>query len=309
MKTTTIGIAYAAGAYAIWGILPAYWKLVAQVPAYEILAHRIFWSFIFMILVVVLAKHKKQFYTEVCGLVSERKKLLAIIMGSILISINWLIYIWAVNNNQIIETSLGYYINPLFSIFLGILILKERLSFGQILSVVLAAMGVLNMTLQVGKFPWVALSLAVSFGLYGLCKKITDVSAITSITLETCIVTPLALLYLVYLEGQGGGMFSAFTPTAALLAGTGVVTAIPLLLFAGGAKKLTLTILGFIQYLSPTIALLLGIFLYHETFTAAHLVSFAFIWSAIVLFSLSQGRWFVQKKALLKNIAVTKERN
>lgn len=195
-------------------------------------------------------------------------------MGSIFISINWFIYIWAVNNNRVIETSLGYYINPLFSVLLGIIILKKKLSFWQAISVALAMIGVLYMTMNFGSVPWVALLLAVSFGFYGLCKKVADISPITSITIETFLMTPIALLYILYLDFHSTGSFNGISTTSGFLLGSGMITAIPLLLFAYSANKLSLITLGFVQYLSPTIALLLGVFLYHESFTGVHVISF-----------------------------------
>ncbi|WP_425061319.1 EamA family transporter RarD [Sporomusa carbonis] len=299
MKKIPYGIVSAAGAYMLWGILPIYWKLVSEVPAHEILAHRIFWSFIFMLCVVIFVNRKKPILTEMRQVIAEPKKLLAVTMGSMLISLNWFLYIWAVNSDRVIETSLGYYINPLFSVLLAVIVLKERLSYWQIIAVFLAMIGVLNMTVHFGAIPWVALLLAVTFGLYGLCKKMANITAITSITLETLVMTPFAFLYLVYVNVQGAGYLLDFSGTSGFLIGTGIVTAVPLLLFAHGANKLSLTVLGFIQYLSPTIALMLGIFLYHEPFTKIHLVSFGFIWVALGLFSLSKTELFMQIESLV----------
>jgi len=296
------GFASAIGAYFLWGILPIYWKLVSQVPAQEILAHRIFWSLLFMLVVVLVMNRKKQLYEEINQLIYAPTKLLALVMGAIFITLNWFIYIWAVNDNRVIETSLGYYINPLFSVFLGILFLKERLSFWQIISVTLAASGVLYMTMNFGSVPWVAIILAVSFGLYGLCKKMAALSPITSITLETLIIAPFAFSYLLYLDYYGIGNFGSSSLTSVFLVGSGIVTAVPLLLFASGANQLSLTLLGFIQYLSPTIALLLGIFLYHEPFTEVHYVSFAFIWISLVVFSLSRTELFQKSEMLLREL-------
>jgi chloramphenicol-sensitive protein RarD len=298
------GLASAIGAYSLWGILPIYWKLVFKVPAQEILAHRIFWSLLFMLAVVFVMNRKKQLYEEISQLICAPTKLLALLMGAIFITLNWFIYIWAVNDNRVIETSLGYYINPLFNVLLGILFLKERLPFWQIISVILAASGVFYMTMHFGSVPWVAISLAVSFGLYGLCKKVAALSPITSITLETLIIAPFAFLYLLYLDYHNIGSFVSLSPTSVFLAGSGIVTAIPLLLFANGANQLSLTMLGFIQYLSPTIALLLGIFLYHEPFTEVHYISFGFIWAALLVFSLSRTELFLKSEMLLREFVM-----
>lgn len=307
IKNMQAGILSAIGAYFLWGILPLYWKLVSQVPAHEILAHRIFWSFLFMAGIVMLVKGKTQFYEEMHQLLRKPRKIAALTIGSVFISVNWFIYIWAVNHNRVIETSLGYYINPLFSVLLGILILKERLSFWQAVSVLLAAGGVLYMTLHFGSVPWVALLLAVTFGFYGLCKKIAGISPITSIALETFIIMPVAVIYILYVGFQGTGSFD-WSVTSCFLIGTGIVTAVPLMLFTKGANQLPLITLGFIQYLSPTIALMLGVFLYQESFTEVHLLSFCFIWAALLIFSLSRTEAFIQWERAIKIFFIWKNR-
>ncbi len=301
-KNRQTGILSAIGAYILWGILPVYWKLVSNVPAHEILAHRIVWSFLFMVGIVIIIKGKTKFYQEILHLVRVPKKIVSLVLGSVFISINWFIYIWAVNSNRVIETSLGYYINPLFSVLLGIFILKERLSLGQMVAVLLAMGGVLYMTMGFGSVPWVALLLAITFGLYGLCKKIADITPTTSITLETLIMMPLAIVYILYLNFQGTGSFDGATTTSMFLMGSGIITAIPLLLFAYGANRLSLISLGFIQYLSPTIALLLGVFLYHEPFTQVHFISFVLIWMALVVFSLSRTELFMKVELSLREV-------
>jgi chloramphenicol-sensitive protein RarD len=284
--------------YILWGILPVYWKLISVVPAHEILAHRIFWSFVFMALLVCLTKKTAAIVSECRQIINSPKQRLSVVSGALLICINWFIYIWAVNDNRIIETSLGYYINPLVSVLIGIMILQEKLSFWQSVSVLLAAAGVMNMTLQFGSIPWVALLLALTSGFYGLCKKVSALPPITSMTLETLLTAPFALIYLLYL--QAAGLNSAFTPqTVGLLAATGIVTVIPLLLFAYSANKLPLSVLGLFQYLMPTIGLLIGVFLYQESFTRVHLVSFSFIWLGLLVFSLAKTAWFTQLETLI----------
>lgn len=301
------GLASAIGAYILWGILPIYWKLVSNVPSQEVIAHRIFWSLLFMLAVVMLMNRKKQLYEELTQLFASPTKLLALVMGTILITLNWFIFVWAVKNNRVIETSLGYYISPLVSILLGILFFRERLSLGQIIAVILAASGVFYLTMQFGSVPWVAIGLALSFGLYGLCKKRAVLSPITSITLETLIVAPFALLYLLYLSYHGIGSFGGIgnlSLTSLFLVGSGIVTPIPLLLFANSANRLSLTMLGFVQYLAPTISLLLGIFLYHESFTATHVVSFGLIWTALLVFSLANTKLFLRSEILLQKFSM-----
>lgn len=293
-----VGVLSAAGAYLLWGVLPIYWKQLSQVPAYEILAHRVIWSCVFMVVILLVTRGIRQFCNETADISHQPKKLLGLVVASLLISANWLIYIWAVNANRVVETSLGYYINPLVNVFLGVAVLKEKLSLWQSVSFVLAGIGVTNMAISFGAIPWVSLSLAISFAFYGMCKKMLKIAAITATTLETLIVTPAALLYLFYLEGQGSGYFSLSSLlTAGFLMGAGAVTATPLILFASGANRLPLSLLGFIQYLSPTITLAIGVILYHEPFTIAHLVSFSLIWLALTVFSLAGTQPFMRAEA------------
>lgn len=290
-----IGILSAAGAYLLWGVLPVYWKQLTNVPAYEILAHRVIWSFFFMFAIILATRSLRQFINETMQIWHDRKKLMVLFIASLLISANWLIYIWAVNESRIVETSLGYYINPLVSVLLGIIVLKEKLSLWQSVSCMLAAIGVLTMTVNFGAVPWISLLLAITFAFYGMCKKILNMGALTTTTLETLIVSPLAVLYLVSLQSQGTAAFSFAAPvTAAFLLGAGAVTATPLLLFAGGANRLPLSLLGFTQYLSPTLSLALGILLYHEPFTSMHLVAFSLIWLSLAIFSLARTKLFIK---------------
>lgn len=285
----TAGLVASMAAYLLWGTLPIYWKLINHVPATEILAHRIVWCFLFMVLFIVATRRTSYFITEVRHLLADKKRIFNLFICAFLISVNWLTYIWAVNDNRIIETSFGYYINPLVSVLLGIIVLHERLAFWPAVSFVCATIGVAATILHAGTVPWVSLVLAVSFGLYGLYKKIVKLSAVTSITLETIIVLPVAMGYLLHLASLGENSLNFDTLlVSGLLIGAGAVTAIPLVLFSYGASKLPLTIVGLTQYFSPTMSLLIGIFLYHETFTAIHMVSFSFIWLALIIFSLAQ---------------------
>ncbi|WP_106495939.1 EamA family transporter RarD [Lentibacillus sp. Marseille-P4043] len=290
-----MGIIYTAFAYLLWGFLPIYWKLVNNVPAGEILAHRIVWSFLFMVVVILLLRKSSGFFAECKVILKDKKKLIGITFASIVISINWLTYIWAVNNDHVIQASLGYYINPLVSILLGIIVLKERLTRKQLLSFVIAGIGVINLTVSYGVFPWVSLLLAVSFGLYGLLKKTVDISAMFGLAIETLIVTPIALIYLLAIPNGAFAFNNIFTSTSLLLIGAGVATAVPLLLFASGAKQIPLSMVGFLQYIAPTIMLILGVFLYHEKFSMAHLLSFSLIWVALIIYMGSAQRRPVKK--------------
>lgn len=273
-------------AYILWGFLPIYWKLLNQVSAPEILAHRIIWSLFFLLVFLLATRRLSIFRSEMHSIFRQPRSILGILGSTFLISTGWLLYIWAVNDNRILETSLGYYINPLANVLFGVVLLKEKLSKRQYLAVGLATFGVLNLALQFGAVPWVALALAFSFALYGLCKKLMGLSATTGITLETLLVSPLALAYLLHLHSQGtGALASGNLLLVALLMGSGIVTALPLVLFANAANHLPLTTIGFIQYLSPTLALLTGVFLYQEPFTLTHGISFGFIWLALAVFS------------------------
>ncbi|WP_210364913.1 EamA family transporter RarD [Bacillus sp. REN3] len=285
------GVLYAAFSYILWGILPIYWKLLDDVSADEILANRVFWSFFFIAAVLFFNGKSKMFTTTLRGYAKNKKQIAALAAASMLISMNWFIYIWAVNSNQMVEASLGYYINPLVSVLLGMVFLKERLSAIQYVSFLLAGIGVLIMTVTYGQFPWIAVSLAVSFGLYGLAKKLIKVDSTVGLALETLVVMPIAGIYIAYLFLDGtNSLFSGSWLTSALLAGAGAATAVPLLYFAKGAQRIPLSTLGILQYIAPTLTLLLGIFIYDETFSAVHLLAFTFIWSALILYSFSRTK-------------------
>lgn len=293
-QSSSKGIVYAAGAYIMWGVLPLYWKLIQSVPAEEILAHRIIWSFVFMLSVLGLSKRWGQFRMEWKKMLHHPKSFISLFATSLLISGNWFLYIWAVNHGHIIEASLGYYSNPLVSILLGMVVLKERLNFWQLLSVALATVGVMVLTVQFGSFPWIALSLAVTFGIYGLAKKLTNFDAETGLTMETLVIMPLALTYLIFLQVNGTITFGASSLSDSLLLMGGVAaTALPLLYFAKGTKIIPLSMLGFLQYISPTISLCIGVFLYNENFTKTHMTAFFFIWTALVIFLFAKMRFMV----------------
>ncbi|AWI03498.1 EamA family transporter RarD [Clostridium drakei] len=279
-----IGIFYSAAASTIWGFLPLYWKLLRKIPADELLAHRIIWSFVFVILVLTFTKKLRVFIKQF----SDKKTILLISICSVLISINWFIYIWAVNSNHVIEASMGYYINPLISVLLGVIIFKEKLNFYQKVSLVFAATGVLFIIIEYGKIPWISIMLAISFASYGLFKKMVTIESIIGIALETLIMTPISLIYIIFKQINGLGYLSMINlQTMCLLLSSGIATVIPLLLFAKGAKRIELSVIGFLQYISPTISLILGIFLFHEEFTNYDIVSFGLIWIALIIFSLS----------------------
>ena len=285
------GLACGLGAYVLWGVLPVYWKLLDDVLPFEILSSRFMWSCVFVALLIIFQGKLPLFLTEVKSIFSSFKTGAAMVSAAFVISINWGSFIWAVNNGHIVETSMGYYINPLVSVLFAVLFLREWLNKMQIAAVLCACVGVASMVWSFGKLPWVSLTLAVSFALYGLIKKLLPVSSLTSIMLETLIITPLALMYEYTLWQQGVSFYaSGDTQVLCLLAGAGAVTAVPLLLFTAGAKLLPLKIIGFLQYISPTLTLLLGVFVYGEPFTASHLLAFGWIWAALALFVVSQLR-------------------
>ncbi|RKQ31496.1 EamA family transporter RarD [Oceanobacillus halophilus] len=297
-----LGIIYTALAYLLWGVLPIYWKAVDQVPAGEILAHRIIWSFVFMLLIILFTSKWQLFMKECKEIMHDRKKFWSITLASLLISLNWLLFIWAVNSDHVIQASLGYYINPLISILLGIIVLKEKATRSQHMAFVLAGIGVLYLTISFGVFPWVSLVLAFSFAFYGLLKKTVRVSAVFGLTIETMIVTPIALIYIIYLPENTFAFTELFSTTNLLLIGAGAATAIPLLLFGSGTKSIPLAMVGFLQYIAPTLMLLLGVFLYHEVFTSAHLVAFLFIWSALLIYMASHYKRPVRTRQKIKKV-------
>lgn len=291
MENYKQGIFFGLAAYVLWGILPVYWKALELVSPFEILSSRFMWSCVFVFLLIIFQKKWPLFAKEVKQVFSNVKTGAAMVAAGITISFNWGTFIWAVNNGHIVETSMGYYINPLVSILFAVVFLRERLDKMQLSAITCAFIGVASMVYSFGKIPWVSLTLAFTFALYGLLKKILPVSALTSIMLETLLITPLALVYEYSLWQQGVSFYaSGNLQVIMMLTGAGVVTAIPLLLFTAGARLLPLKIIGFLQYISPTLTLLIGVFVYNEAFTASHLMAFGWIWAALLLFIVSQLR-------------------
>jgi chloramphenicol-sensitive protein RarD len=279
------GVFYAFAAYTAWGLLPVYWKAIDAVPALEILAHRILWSFAFVAILLII---KKQ-WSRAKEVIQNKSMLVGLILSSLLITSNWFIYIWAVNSNRVVEASLGYYINPLLTVLLGIIVLHERMDKWLLASIFLASVGVIILTLEYGKVPWIALSLATTFALYGLAKRLVKVESLLGLALETAVVAPVAMIYLSWLQLNRVGVIGhTGILTLLLLIGTGIVTAIPLLSFAQAAKMVPFSTMGFIQYVSPSLSLFLGVFLYHEDFTSVHGMSFGMIWVALGIYSVSR---------------------
>lgn len=281
------GTLYAAGAYVAWGFLPIYWKALHSLPALEILAHRVAWG---ALVAIVLVTYRIR-WGWLGAVLASRRTLLTFVASALLLSFNWFVYIWAVNAGYVIETSLGYFINPLINVLLGVLFLRERLRGGQALAIAIAAAGVLYLTFQYGALPWIALALASSFGLYGLLRKTASIGSLEGFTLETLLLFLPSVGYLIFREAQGGAAFGhAGAGTELLLVGAGVMTAIPLLLFGAGARRLTLTSLGILQYIAPTLQFLLGVLVYGESLTPQRLIGFVLIWLALAVYTV-EGIW------------------
>jgi chloramphenicol-sensitive protein RarD len=276
------GIIYAALAFFCWGLFPIYFHALGEVPPLQILAHRMLWSLAFLLVVLLLRRQWKWL-----NVVRQPRVFFSFMLSALLLSANWLVYIWSVANHHVIEASLGYFINPLVNIVLGYLILKERMRPLQWAAIGVAALGVGWLTWQAGTVPWIALFLALSFGGYGLLRKTAALGPLEGLSFETIVLFPLAAGYVIWLTVQGQNVFinTASDTTRWLLIMAGPLTAIPLLLFATGARKIPLSILGLLQYLSPTLQFLLGVLLFKEAFTADRLVGFALIWGALALFA------------------------
>lgn len=277
---TKNGLPFALGAYAIWGFMPVYIKLLGKLSAFEVLAHRILWSLPVALACVVGLKQWRDYRAAM-----TRPSLLGVmLLSSALISINWTVYMWAVMHQQVLATSLGYYLNPLVNVLLGRVVLKERLNRPQALAVGVAAAGVAIMLFREPGAIWISLTLALSFGSYGLVRKLAPVSAVPGLAVEVTLLAPIAFAALASGLSSDGG-FGSSTGTSLLLMGSGLITAIPLLMFATAARRMSYTALGFVQYMSPTIVFFLSIFVWHEPINAARLACFALIWSAIAIFS------------------------
>ncbi|RJF90338.1 EamA family transporter RarD [Sphingomonas cavernae] len=277
------GIAYGLGAYLIWGFLPAYFKLLASVLPSEVVAQRIVWSVAFLAGLVAV---KGSFPALRAALVNP-KALRILAVTALLIAANWLIYVWAIVNNHVLESSLGYFLNPLVNVAMGVVLLKERLGRAQMIAVALAAIGVAVLAVGAGSGLWISLSLAFTFATYGLLRKIAPVESLEGLSVETLMLAPFALGYLWWLGNSGALSFGSGTDISLLIAASGIVTAVPLLLFAAAARRMPYATLGLLQYLAPTIQFLLAVFVYGEPLTTSHLICFAFIWTGLAIFAVS----------------------
>jgi chloramphenicol-sensitive protein RarD len=277
------GILYAACAYLFWGFLPVYWKALQAVSATQILAHRVIWSFILLMGLLLIKRDLPNLRLAL----QDRRNWAASILAAGLLTVNWLTYIWGVNAGFIVETSLGYFINPLVNVLLGVLFLREKLRSWQWLPVGLASVGVLYLTFSYGRLPWISLVLAFSFGLYGLIKKTASLGALHGLSVETGIMFLPATFYLLFAASQGEAVFGNMdVATNLLLVFTGVVTALPLLLFGAAARRIHLSTLGILQYIAPTCQFLIGVYIYGEPFTQERLIGFSIIWIALLIYSI-----------------------
>ncbi len=280
----TTGILYTAGAFLLWGFVPPYWRLLEHVPALQIPAHRILWTCLFLALLITARRG----WGAVREALSTRKTALTLVATALLVSTNWTVFILGVLADRLVEVSMGYFINPLVSVLLGVVILRERLTRWQAVSVGFALVGVLYLTIQYRALPWMSLALAITFGLYGLLRKTVAVDSVTGTFLETLYLLPITLAFLGRELALGrSAFFTSNALTHILLVLAGPVTALPLVWFASGARLIPLSMVGFLQYLTPTLHLLIGVLLYHEAFTRTHLLSFGLIWTGILIYALS----------------------
>jgi chloramphenicol-sensitive protein RarD len=288
-RETIAGVLYAGSAFLIWGLSPIYWKAMQSVPALEIVTHRVVWSFLFLI-GLTLVQHR---WGEFVDVVKTPRTLLILALTTLLVSSNWLLYIWAVNAGYMLQASLGYYINPLVNVLLGMVFLRERLRRPQALAVLLACAAVLFRTVSHGEFPWIALTLGFTFGVYGLIRKVAPVSSLVGLTVETLLLAIPGVVYLLLLESQAAGaLFHVSRSLNLLLIGTGVFTAVPLLFFNLGARRINLSTVGLMQYVAPSGMFLLAVLVYGEPFSATQAWTFVMIWTALAVYSIDSVRTY-----------------
>jgi chloramphenicol-sensitive protein RarD len=286
------GLPAAALSYALWGLFPLYFRQIASVPALEIVLHRSVWSLAFVLILLAVQRR----WAWLAGVVKQPRTLAVFALSALLLSSNWLVYVWAVNNGRVMEASLGYFINPLVNVLLGMLFLHEKLRPAQRWALAVAAAGVAWLTWTAGVPPWIALILALSFGLYGLLRKTAPLGALEGLALETALLAPLAVPALAWLSFHGGTLAQADAPTWAWLLFAGPLTAVPLLLFAHGARRVTMATLGLLQYLAPTIQFVLAVWLFHEPLQPERLAGFVLIWVALGLYS-AESLWRLRREA------------
>ena len=304
MNNEKSGALWVVGSFLIWGFMPIYWKHLDHVQSAEILTGRIVWAFIFTFLAVMIVRDGRRLMADFKELWKNKKQFWGLYLASLLITTNWFIYIWAVNHEFIVQTSLGYYINPLVSVLLGVFFLKEKLSNAQKTAFLLAVAGVTILTVSYGKIPWIAIGLALSFSFYGFIKKSIRLDALRGLAIETFFIVPFAAGYYIWLFVRKDAVFlhSDFK-TDILLILTGIATALPLVMYAKGVQMIPLYVAGFIQYIAPTMMLILGVFMYKESFGKMEFLSFSIIWTALIIFTISK----VYESVLVRRNAHTLE--
>lgn len=286
-QTDTRGLAAAAGAFFIWGLLPLYLKLLHAVPVLQVTAHRLTWGCLFALGWLALRGE----LGHVRAALGNPRVLVRLLASATLVGSNWVIYVWGVANDRVIETSLGYFINPLVNVLLGVVLLSERLNRAQWTAVAIAAAGVMYLTWSAGHPPWIALALAITFSLYGFVRKVVQVDSLAGLGSETLLLLPLGLGYLLWCEAAGSGVLAHTNWfTNLLLVLSGPITAVPLVLFAFGARRIPYSTVGLLQYIGPTLQLLLGVFIFHEPFSGPRVIGFALIWSALAIYAID-GVW------------------
>ncbi len=281
---TRNGLLFGVGAYLIWGVLPIYFRALGHTLPTELVAHRIVWSILFLVVIVTLLRQ----WPSILAAMKSPRAMLMLSTTALLIACNWLVFIWAVDNGHVLEASLGYYLNPLVNVLIGVILLKEPLSRAQLAAVALAAVGVAVLALGSGHGIWISMTLAASFAIYGFIRKIAPVESLQGLSIETALLAPIALAWILWLESTGQGSFTATPTTTWLLVLAGPITATPLLLFAAAARRLPYSTLGFLQYIAPTMQFLTAVLLFGEHLSRSHLICFGAIWTALVIFA-SEG--------------------
>ncbi len=283
ISQTTQGLLYGFLAYSMWGIFPLFFHLLRDVPSTEVLLHRVIWSFVFVLVILMV----KGWHRRLIEAIRKPALIQGLVFSALLVSLNWLIYIWAVSQGRVVESSLGYFLTPLVSVFLARVFLQERLNRKQQLAIVFAALGIIWLVVRLGYLPWVSITLATSFGLYGLVRKRLEVDTLTGLTIETGLMFPLAISYWFYLiQHNADHFYQAPDRFTLLLLACGAVTSIPLLLFASATKKLTLSIIGFMMYINPTMQFFIALFILKEPFSHDQFIGFCFIWAGLIVFTL-----------------------
>ncbi len=277
------GIWFAIAVYVIWGVFPLYWKMLSSVPVVQIVANRMVWALVFLILAILVRREGR----NLLQVIRSRRTLLIYAAAGALLAVNWLVYIWGINAGYVVEASLGYFVNPLVSVLMGVIVFGEKLPPTKWIPIALAAVGVLYLAISYGSLPWISLALAFTFAFYGLVKKLAPLGTLHGLTLEMALLFLPAAAYLLFVNGQGSGAFGhASLWVNLLLVFSGIVTAVPLLLFASAAHRIPLSMIGVLQYISPTLQFFLGVFIFNEPFNHQRLIGFCIIWLALLLFSL-----------------------